>query len=461
MYYYVNPPCTNVPATLKPVTASSTAAAGTATPYKFTLKNNDPVSCAASTFLLSSPSLPAGWVFTAPAPVVLAGGATATLTGTTTSPLTASGTTTIAVQATDSTKPAHNTATSIEYGVPGGACVAAAPTVSATPSFYANAGPGAGRTYSVSVTNNDTAGCAPSTFTLVSPVVPSGWGAAASSSNINLPPGTSGNINETITSAAGASFGTTSVTLLFDDAATGAAHDGSTTVQYGIPAVCVRSSPSLTLSPMSQTNAAGAQLVYALQLTNRDSAPCAPSSFSLTLTVPAAWSGLIAPLTLTPTPGAFQQATFSVTSYSGASDGDYLVSVTSSSAGIPEHSTTTTATYTVGMAPPPPPPLTSNMSLFATRVHAGGSSTLTWWVSAGLAQGITCSITPAAMIQSGPTSISGSGTITSWGSFSNPVTAYTVPITGTTAFTLQCSNGAGGESAISANATLVPLYQDL
>jgi hypothetical protein len=78
-------------------------------------------------------------------------------------------------------------------------CVRANPSVTLSPAASQWVSPGSTVAYQVSLTNNDTAGCASSSFDLRA-AVPSGWTALFNSSTITLSPGTSANTALTVTS---------------------------------------------------------------------------------------------------------------------------------------------------------------------------------------------------------------------------------------------------------------------
>lgn len=79
------------------------------------------------------------------------------------------------------------------------ACVQANPTVALSPSQSQWVPAGSIVTYTVSVTNNDNAGCTASTFNLQT-TAPVGWGAAFAASTLNLSPGASVSTTMTVTS---------------------------------------------------------------------------------------------------------------------------------------------------------------------------------------------------------------------------------------------------------------------
>jgi hypothetical protein len=96
------------------------------------------------------------------------------------------------------------------------------------------------------------------------------------------------------------------------------------------------------------------------------------------------------------------------------------------------------------------PPLSTLDTFNATRVRKGNSSTLSWSI-AGMAPGLTCSITPSV------------GDITAlWDGAENPWTGTiaTPPINVATRYTLSCTNGVDAVSK-STTAGILPVFQEI
>ena len=96
---------------------------------------------------------------------------------------------------------------------------------------------------------------------------------------------------------------------------------------FQVSTVCAAAAPTVTLSPSSQ--GAGSSLPatksYTLAVTNRDSAACSTSTFSLASAVPAGWTGAVTPASIELAPGASGTATASVTAPAGTAAGSYDV----------------------------------------------------------------------------------------------------------------------------------------
>ena len=90
-------------------------------------------------------------------------------------------------------------------------------------------------------------------------------------------------------------------------------------------ATCTRAQPLVSVTPASQTAGPGATLAYAVKVTNQSSAACAPSSFAMSQTLPAGFSGSFSNASLTIAPGANASSTWSVTSPSSATDATYTL----------------------------------------------------------------------------------------------------------------------------------------
>ncbi len=132
-----------------------------------------------------------------------------------------------------------------------------------------------------------------------------------------------------------------------------------------ISAGCAPATPDITASPASQSAAAGTTASYVLSVVNNDSAACGSATFYLLPTVPAGWSGVVTPNSMTLAAGQTGTATFSVTSTSKAASGDYTVEVRLTDNFNSTHSATGTVTYTVLAAGADTEPPTSPTNLIS------------------------------------------------------------------------------------------------
>ena len=145
---------------------------------------------------------------------------------------------------------------------------------------------------------------------------------------------------------------------VFSDAANGIAvtqvshgSDRATvSVQISGAAACQAATPTLALSPASQSATAGATLSYTVSLTNKDSSACAATTFSLAGAVPSGWTGAVSPATLSLAPGATGSATLAVTSSAASAAATYSVPLNVSDAASTTHATSGNAAYVVNPA---------------------------------------------------------------------------------------------------------------
>lgn len=99
---------------------------------------------------------------------------------------------------------------------------------------------------------------------------------------------------------------------------------------------CARTAPAISVTPGSQTGSAGATLNYVVSITNRNSAACPNSSFSLAQTLPAGLSGVFLNPSLTLAPGASMTTNWAVVSAASQANATYALSasVTDASSGL-------------------------------------------------------------------------------------------------------------------------------
>ncbi|MBZ0159713.1 MAG: peptidase M11 [bacterium] len=110
------------------------------------------------------------------------------------------------------------------------ACVQANPTVALSPSQSQWVPAGTPVVYTVSVTNNDNAGCTASDFTLQATTVPAGWAAVFAAPTLTIGPGTTASTTLQVTSPIGTSDGFYTIVVR----ATNSAYTNSASVTYVI-----------------------------------------------------------------------------------------------------------------------------------------------------------------------------------------------------------------------------------
>lgn len=119
----------------------------------------------------------------------------------------------------------------------------------------------------------------------------------------------------------------------------------------GTPApTCARSAPVVSLSAASTSSAAGGTISYTLNLVNKDSSACTPTTFTLARSLATGWTGTLAASSLSLGPGATGTTTLSVTSPVTAMAGSYGVGVGVSSGAGSTHTANAASMYSVTAA---------------------------------------------------------------------------------------------------------------
>ncbi len=156
------------------------------------------------------------------------------------------------------------------------ACVPANPTVALSPSATQWVQPGTSVTYTVTVTNNDNAGCTASGFALQA-TVPSGWTATFASPTLTLSPGASASTTLTVTSPSTAPEG-------FYDIGVTAKNSADATFSAST-AVTVNLIKSLAVTVSSnQSSYTRTQLVTLTATVSANGSPVASASVTFTIT---------------------------------------------------------------------------------------------------------------------------------------------------------------------------------
>ncbi len=156
------------------------------------------------------------------------------------------------------------------------ACVQANPTVAVSPSQTQYVKPGTTVTYTVTVTNNDNAGCSPSNFTL-SATVPSGWAGVFGASPLNIVPGASGSTTLQVTAPATAADGFYTITA-------GATNTGATQYTASTSVTeAILSSLTVAVSTDKATYSRNQWVTVTASL-SADGAPVANATVTFTLT---------------------------------------------------------------------------------------------------------------------------------------------------------------------------------
>ncbi|WP_232286527.1 Ig-like domain-containing protein [Moritella sp. PE36] len=177
-------------------------------------------------------------------------------------------------------------------------------------------------TYSATVTNQNSSGCASSDFSVVANV-PADW--SANSHSISLAPGASGSVTINITSASLASDGFYDIAINATNNSD-SSYNTSSIINYivdtPVPA-CVVANPMISLSGPSGNVTAGTTVNYIATVANLDSVECAEANFDVFANIPTGWSANNASVNLAP--GASSTVILTITSNSTATDGVYMI----------------------------------------------------------------------------------------------------------------------------------------
>jgi hypothetical protein len=237
----------------------------------------------------------------------------------------------------------------------GSTCTRGLPLVSVAPASQTG-GPGATLAYTVNVTNQSSAACAPSSFAM-SQALPSGFSGSFANPSFTLAPGASASSTWSVTSPTSAIDSTYTLTAGATDAASGNMASGhASDIVYTDPSTtCVRAAPELVVTPSAQSGSAGSALAHTLGVTNRNSAACGTSTIALSQTLPGGFSGSLGASSIALAPGASTNVAWSVASSASLPAGTYTLNATASdsvSGSAASASATDTLTGSTDTTPP-------------------------------------------------------------------------------------------------------------
>jgi hypothetical protein len=246
-------------------------------------------------------------------------------------------------------------------------CIPSAPALAISPAGQSGQS-GSALSYSVTVTNMDSADCGQSAFTLHGSV-PSGWSGSTAPAVLPLGPGETGSATFSVTSPANAVQGDYALSIQSTDTAV-PVHTASRDAAYTVlppPPTCLPAKPVISISPATQSAQAGATVVYALSVTNTDGQDCQATTYYMAVSLPTGWNGLFSAGSLTVAPGATTSASLSVTSSSAASPGDYVLNVAADDVVDSSHGGSRSVIYSVyantdTISPTAPTGLTANLT---------------------------------------------------------------------------------------------------
>ncbi len=224
--------------------------------------------------------------------------------------------------------PASSSAVTVTVDFGPEPCNEADPTVSATPS-NPSVDASSSVDYTVSVTNNDSSGCASAPLSLSS-LEPAGWVSEFATSVLTLAPGATATVilTETVDGASEPGTYPIDVTATHETASSPMSHtDNVSATVTVVPDPCVEAAPTVTASPSDQSVDPGASATYNVTVVNNDSATCGEVAFSLSSNEPSGWGNSFSPSSLTLVPGASGTATLTETPGADAQAGAYPIGI--------------------------------------------------------------------------------------------------------------------------------------
>ena len=280
--------CTRNNPTVSITPTTQTGMPGAELAYTVSVKNNDTSTCAGSSFDIST-ALPSGFsVDTNNVTTSINPGATYTRVMKVSSSTTAKdGNYTVPFTVKNTTL---NTTSSVSvvYVVkaPAPTCTRKDATVSVTPSSLSGTA-GQKLDYTVKITNNDSTECTSSNYS-ISATLPSGFSAEGNNAVTSIVPG--GTYSGVVGVKSGASAAAGNFTIQFAIKNTTVGTTTNKSVTYVVTASCVRSNPTVTIAPTTQTGTPGVELTYTLTVKNNDTTACASSNYSIAVTLPNGFS---------------------------------------------------------------------------------------------------------------------------------------------------------------------------
>ena len=246
----------------------------------------------------------------------------------------------------------------------GNQCVAAAPTVTVTPTSQRGVH-GETLRYSITVRNNDNAHCATAPFTLINSVLPNGFQMSNRNFSFNLAPGASHTeiVDVTTTNAAAAANHALSFTAR-NTLSTMTAAVSFTYQLQNVTATCQRGIPAITITPAENTGLVNQARNYTVTVRNTDTPACNGNmKFSLTAQAPNGFAITNGTANFNLKAGDSNTRTITVTPNATVLPGTYNIGLTASNNDsgvrgtenmiyIVQGITTTTTTTTTALIPP-------------------------------------------------------------------------------------------------------------
>ncbi len=311
--------------------SSQSADAGSSATYSVTITNNDNSNCDSSIFTPSFSGIVGGLSVSSEA-VSIAAGSSRTVSLTVDSSTTdSSGNYYIGVEFSNSDDFSYSSSQTITYSLHhshNSHCTRANPIVSVSPSSQ-KISPAGQVSFTVTVTNKDSSECGSSVF--VSQLIdPPGIATMFSPIRLNIEPGSSATSQLTAMTTSSVQSGTYTLNIGFFNNAE-SSYKGSAVALLTVDTSCVKSNPTVSVSPSYQLGNAGSSFSLSAEIRNND-ANCAARNFDVQASVPSGWITSFDPI-ITLKSGETRTLTFSVQTPTYAT-GQRTVTVTATSEGF-------------------------------------------------------------------------------------------------------------------------------
>lgn len=209
-----------------------------------------------------------------------------------------------------------------------GSCIRSRPSVVVSPASQSVA-VGAGANFAITVTNQDSTACEPSTFNLMGNNLQNYLNLSISPSQVALSPGASASATLTVSPKGSTNASLDLIVRAISNSSAPLTGSASARLVMGTGGeLCIPADPFVTVTPRAQGALAGSTLMYTAFVTSRDSSGCAARNYPLQINVPYG-SGLTASVapSITLDPGAAGSVTLSVTSPGGAATQGHMLSL--------------------------------------------------------------------------------------------------------------------------------------
>jgi hypothetical protein len=246
-------------------------------------------------------------------------------------------------------------------------CTRANPLLAISPANQTGSA-GGNVNYTLTLTNNDTATCGPSTFNFSS-VADNGVTGGLSALSLAVAPGASGSVTLNMNSLTSTPANIYNATVKAVNALA-TTFSGTATGVYKVTGDCTLQPPTLTYAPSTQTTYGTTPVNYSVSVVNNDTSACVPRLFSFSTSASNYNLGtFMEPYNVSIAPGQTVYTQVTVTPQIGITAGSYTLSTTSQNGG----SASANVVYTTATCTHANPAITFSPSSIAGK--AGGTAT--------------------------------------------------------------------------------------